>query len=428
MKKTTIARSISLMAALLAAQGASASGFQLLEQNASGLANAYAGSAAVADNASTIYFNPAGMTELQAREVSVGLSLIKPSYKFSNNGSTAAPGVPLSGNNGGDAGDIAALPNGYMSFALSKDWYLGVGVGAPFGLKTEYDEGWVGRFQSMTFDIKTYNINPSLAWKVSETVSLGAGLNWQRMEATYDRMAAVSSAALQNTKVTLDASNDAWGWNIGALFKPSQSTKIGVSYRSAIKHELEGDLSFSGTAAGLSPLTTNASAKAELKLPDTAIISVAQQLNQTWEMLGDLSWTGWGKINTVDIVRTSGALSGSTAQTLDAHFKNTWRIALGANQKLNEQWQMKYGIAWDQAPVKGSDSRLVSLPDNDRLWLSLGVTYNLSKASRIDVGGAYLIVKDTEIDNNQISSGRGRVTGTYEGSVAILGLQYSQAF
>lgn len=428
MKKTMIARSIATMATLLAAQGASASGFQLLEQNASGLGNAYAGSAAVADNASTIYFNPAGMTQLQAREVSVGLSLIKPSYKFSNNGSTAAPGVPLSGSNGGDAGDIAALPNGYMSFAVSKDWYLGLGFGAPFGLKTEYDEDWVGRFQSLTFDIKTYNINPSVAWKINDAVSLGAGLNWQRMEATYERIAAVSSVALQNTKVTLDADNDAWGWNIGALFTPSATTKIGVSYRSAIKHELEGGLSFSGTAAGLSPLTTNVDAKAELKLPDTAIISVAQQLNQTWEMLGDLSWTGWGKINTVDIVRSSGALSGTTAQTLDAHFKNTWRVALGANQKLNEQWKMRYGIAWDQAPVKGADSRLVSLPDNDRLWLSIGAGYAMSKASRLDFGAAYLIIKDTEIDNNQISSGRGRVTGTYEGSVLIMGLQYSQAF
>lgn len=429
MTKTPIAHSLALIGGLTLAQTAGASGFQLLEQNASGLGNAYAGSTTSTDNASTIFYNPAGMTELQNREFATGLTLIKPSYKFRNNGSNVSPAT--TGNDGGDAGNLAALPNAYFSMALAGDWYAGVGFGSPFGLSTHYDPDWVGRFHSIEFDVKTYNINPSLAWRVTDALSLGVGLNWQRMEAKYERMAAVASSALpsaywplvQNTHVTLDATSEAWGWNAGGLLKLGSGTKLGLSYRSAIKHDLSGTLKSSNQT-----ISPDVLASASLKLPDTLIASVSQQIGPNWELLGDVSRTGWSKIDSIAIMRDSGAQAGSTAQTLDAHFRDTWRVALGATQRLDDRWKLRYGVAWDQTPVRNAASRLVSLPDNNRLWLTLGAGYAIDKASRIDVGTAYLIVKDTAIDNDQASLGRGRITGTYKGSVAILGLQYSQAF
>ncbi len=429
MNKTIIARSLATIGCIALSQAAGASGFQLLEQNASGLGNSYAGSAAATDNASTIFYNPAGMTELQDREVSVGGSLIKPSYKFKNNGSSVAPAS--TGGNGGDAGDLATLPNAYFSMALNKDWYLGLGIGAPFGLKTEYDPDWVGRFHSLKFDIQTMNINPSIAWRMTDKLSFGFGLDWQRMEAQYERMAAVASSSLpasyypvvQNTRVALSASSEAWGWNTGVLFKPTANTKIGLSYRSAVKHDLEGTLTSSNQA-----ISPDVLASASVKLPDTWILSVAQQITPKWEMLGDVSRTGWSSIQHIDIMRTSGSIAGSTAQTLEADFRDTWRVALGANYRVDDQWKLRYGIAWDQSPVRSDSARLTSLPDNNRIWLSLGAGYAINKASRIDVGAAYLIIKDTNINNDQTSQGRGRVTGTYEGSIAILGVQYSQAF
>lgn len=429
MNKTMIARSIALMAALAAAQGAWASGFQLLEQNASGLGDAFAGSAAVAEDASTIYYNPAGMTQLKDHEFSLGGNIITPSYKFTDNGSQIVTplGNNLGGSNGGDAGGSALVPNAYFSWRLAKDWHGGLGISAPFGLKTEYDDDWVGRFQSTKFDIKTYNINPSLAWRINEKVSVGAGLNWQRMTAVYERYAATGSNLLpsafwpflQSTKLKLDVDNDAWGWNLGGLFTLSPTTKVGVSYRSAIKHKLDGTLT--STNQTFAP---DSNANVTMKLPDTAIVSVVQQLDPTWTMLGDISWTGWSKIQDVNIYTTSS----TPAQTLDVKFRNTWRVALGAHQKLNDTWKMKYGVAWDQSPVKGADTRLVSLPDNNRLWLTLGTQYKLNENARIDVGGAYLIIHDTTIDNNQTSAGRGEVKGTYKGSVSLIGLQYSQSF
>ena len=272
--------------------GASASGFQLLEQNASGIANAYAGSAAVADNASTIFFNPAGMTQLQAREVSGGLSVVNPSFTFDNKGSSVGAAFPngLAGTgDGGNAGGWAFIPNGYLSWALSKDLYIGVGVGAPFGLKTEYDNPWVGAAQSVSFEVKTYNVNPSIAYRVNETVSLGLGVNWQRVEATYKRQAGTSAvpglasaATVVASPVELTLDDDAWGWNVGALFTLSPSTKVGVSYRSTMQYHTNGKIKVSG----ISPTFNNATssnAKADIELPYTFIMSVTQKFSDKWE-------------------------------------------------------------------------------------------------------------------------------------------------
>lgn len=429
MRKTIIARSLAVIGTLALSQAAGAAGFQLLEQNASGLGSAYAGSAAATNDASTIYYNPAGMTELSDREVSTGLTLVKPSFKFRNDGSSVAPAS--TGSTGGDAGHLAALPNAYFSMALNKDWYVGLGMGAPFGLKTEYQDDWVGRFQSTTFDIKTYNINPSVAWRVSDKLSLGAGVNYQRMEVLYKRMAAVANPALppafwpalQNTEIKLDATSEGYGWNAGLLFKPSASTKIGLSYRSAIKQDLGGTLGSSNQA-----IVKDSLAKASLKLPDTMILSVSQKLDATWEMLGDVSRTGWSKIDVIDIQYADGVRAGTTAQKLEARFRDTWRVALGANQHLSDKWTMRYGVAWDQSPVRKAETRLVSLPDNDRLWLTIGAGYNFDKKSRIDVGASYIFIKDTPIDKDERATGAGRVTGNYKGSVGLLGVQYSQAF
>ena len=194
MKKCTIKHGVPALMAALAVQGAFASGFQLLEQNASGLGNAYAGSAAVADNASTVFYNPAGMTELKTHELSIGGNAIHPSFKFTDQDSTTGGGY------GGDAGNLVGLPNLYGSWAVTKDLYLGIGFNAPFGLQTKYEEGWIGRFQSTDFEIKTYNVNPSLAYRINDKVSLGLGLNWQRMEARYERQAATANIVTQNTK------------------------------------------------------------------------------------------------------------------------------------------------------------------------------------------------------------------------------------
>lgn len=405
---------------------ASAAGFQLMEQNASGIGNAYAGSAAVAENASTIFFNPAGMTQLKKFEVSGGVSAVGTSFKYTDTGSSGTGFLAGTGT-GGDGGGWGFIPNGYASWGVTKDLYVGIGIGAPFGLKTSYDDRWVGAAQSTEFDVKTYNINPSVAYRVNDVVSLGAGLSWQRVEATYKRLTAVSAAGVASPlKLNLD--DDAWGWNIGALFTITPQTKVGVSYRSKVEYHTKGKINIDGTLAGLT-----SEAKADITLPDTFILSATHKLNDRVELLGDVSWTGWSSIPKVDIMRATATVNGAfaagtIAQTLDTEFRDTWRVALGANYKLNNDLTLKTGIAYDQTPVKGASTRLVSLPDNNRTWLSLGAQWKATKDLTLDGGATYLFVKDSKIDNDQTALGRGRVTGDYAASVWLFGVQASMAF
>lgn len=440
-----------LIPALLAVAfsgAASASGFQLLgEQSASSLGNAGAGSAAVAENASTIFYNPAGMTELGRGSISAGLVAVKTSFEFSNDGSIT-PGLTGDGGNGGNWG---VVPNAYGSWQVSKDVYIGLGIGAPFGLKTKYDALRTGSAHSNEFDIKTININPSIAWRATDWVSLGAGINWQKIDATYKRAAGTDNVPiltngrptivngrpvtypnglLPNTNVKLELDDDAWGWNIGALFKPAEKTKIGVSYRSQIKYTTTGNISLSGPSAALNAAGSS-SAKADIDVPDTFILSLSQGIGDQWELLADVSWTGWSSIPYVDIVRTSATpayRSGSTAQMLNTKFDDAWRFALGANYKVNEAWKLRFGVAYDQTPVPNAEYRLVSLPDNNRTWFSAGFQWKPAKDMALDVGAAYLYVKDADINNDLRAEGKGLVKGSYEDSAWLIGTQFSMFF
>lgn len=392
MKKMTLRTVPALLLAIFSG-AASAAAFQLWEQNASGLATAYAGSAAVADNASTVFFNPAGMTQLQGGQLSVGVTGVGPSYKFNNQGSTAT------GGNGGDAGSWAAVPNAYMSWQLTPNFFLGLGISAPFGLATEYkDANWVGRVQAIKSEIKTVNYNPSLAYRVNDKVSLGFGVNYQTIDAE------LTSAGSQ-----LKGDDSAWGWNAGALFTLSPAMRVGVSYRSALNYTLEG------TANGVVPI------RADVKLPDTFILSVWQQVSDNWEAMGDLSYTRWGTLQSLNVInRNSG--NQLTAETFN--YDNSWRFAWGAAYKSSDALKLKFGIAYDRTPVNNAD-RSARVPDNDRIWFTLGGQWNAGKAGKLDLGYAYLYVKDPSIEQTK---GANTLRGSYDASAQVLGLQYSLGF
>lgn len=399
----------------LFAYGAQGAGFQLMEQNASGLGNAYAGSAAVAENASTVFYNPAGMTTLGKGNFSAGINAVRPGFTFADGGTTG-PGANVfhGSGNGGDAGSWAALPNGYGVWALNDDWYAGIGVGAPFGLKTQYNDTWFGAFQSVKFDIQTVNVNPSLAWRINDTVSLGFGVNWQQFKAQYMARTAAFGGAPLGLLATYKLDDATWGWNAGVTISPNLATRYGIAYRASMKYDLSGTLSVPNAAISLA-------AKARLEEPDSWIFSVVHQYDDHWELLGDLSWTGWSKIKKINLV-TPLATS-----TLDLEFRDAWRLALGANYRLNEAWKLKLGMAYDQSPVHQAGYRPASLPDNDRTWFSIGAQYKVSPQSMIDVGYAYLYLKDPTT-NNRTDPTRGNLVGTFSDYGHVAGVQYSYRF
>jgi len=378
-----------------------AAGFALVEQNASGLGNAYAGQAASAQDASTIFFNPAGMTLLPDRQVVLAGHLIKPQAEFTGTS-------PLSGGNGGDAGDLSFVPNAYFAFRLTPDVHLGIGMNAPFGLKTEYDSTWKGRTQAIKSELKTVNLNPSIAWKASESLSLGAGLSIQYAEATLTNFA----GAPGTVKVRGDDYD--WGFNLGVLWQPSDATRIGLAYRSEVDHTLEGDATFSAAAA------SNGGVTADLTLPDSASLSLFHKLNAQWDLLADVTWTGWSDFKELRIVRNNGSTLGLTTENWD----DTYRYSLGANYHLNDRITLRGGVAYDQTPV--SDAyRTARIPDGDRTWIAFGGQYRVSDRSTLDFGYAHLFIRDTRI--NKTESGV-TLSGTYEGAVDILSAQFTHNF
>lgn len=428
------ARTVAAALLGLGTTAAHTAGFQLLEQNASGLGNAYAGSAAVGENASTIFFNPAGMTYLPGVNVSAGLTAVRPSFKFSNDGSTGPGGLPGSGPDGCDAGSWGLLPNAYLSWQLTPRWHAGLGVGAPFGLMTEYeDASWAGRYHSKKFDIKSVNVNPSIAYKVNDRLSVGAGLNWMHMDAEFSRAAPFVQPGLGylgDLDATVDMKGDGWGWNLGMIYQLTPTTRIGLAYRSRVKIDADGDTTVSNqsvTHPAVAPLipTLSADASTSVTLPDTATLSLVHDLNARWQLLGDVSWTGWSSIQSLDIENSGNpAVPGDS---LDLKFRDTWRVALGANYRLNDRWTLKGGLAWDQSPIRSAGYRPTALPDNDRYWVSVGAQYALSKQTRIDVGYTHLFLDDTRIDNNT-DAGKGRVRGDYDSQANIVGIQVSHRF
>lgn len=402
-----------------------AAGFALLEQSGSGMGNAFAGSAAVAEDASTIFFNPAGLTLLPGAQVVAAAHAVNVDGDFSGVATITPPLLALGTDTGGNLGDLMAVPNLYFGMPLGERFAFGIGVNAPFGLATEYDDGWMGRFFGIKSELITINVNPAIAFKLNDTVSLGAGVNWQKADAELTSALLLPGAAEGRNK--LKADDDTWGWNIGALFQLGEDMRVGLAYRSKLDYTLEGTATVTVNATGATFVSFPA--EAEVTFPDSATLSVVQRFGDKWELLGDLMYTRWSEIDQVVIVNSN---TGSTADTLTFAFDDSWRLAFGVNYHHSEKWTLKGGIAFDQSPVDDTN-RTVRLPDNDRVWLALGAKYRFSKRAAVDVGYAHVFVDEGSISQSRtLATAPITVTtsinGDYDNSVDLLSVQLTWTF
>lgn len=427
----------SVAGALLVMSGsAGASGFALLEQSGSGLGNAFAGGAASAEDASTIFFNPAGMSRLEGRQVVLAASEIRPSAKFSgavNSVSFQAAGTGT----GGDAGSWGFVPSGYVAMEVNSQTHIGLGINSPFGLQTQYDANWMGSYQAIKSQIQTVNLNPAVSYQVSDVLSLGAGLNYQQISGELSNAANYSASAFslggapllaavgtnKNGVSTLTGSDSAWGYNLGGLYNVSPQTRIGVAYRSKIRYTLGGTASLTNVPAALlsigvlqiQPVTV------AMTMPDTLSFSGFHQLNDTWDVMADATWTDWRVVQQLNALATNGT---SLSNTL-YNWNNTWRVSLGSNYHYNAKWTARMGLAYDQSPT--SDAfRNARIPDGNRTWLSVGGQYKSSRQDALNFGYAHLFVNSSSISQNV--AGAGNLLGSYSNSVDILSMQYAHSF
>jgi len=444
-----------------ASSSAFASGFALLEQSSSRLGTAFAGTAAAADDASTIFYNPAGLAKLEGTQLLVVASGILISSEFNNSGSQAALGQQL-GNEGGDAGDWNAVPALYFALPLNEQFTFGFGVNAPFGLKLDYDNAWMGRFQALKSEIKTYNFNPSLSWRVNDQLSFGVGANYQRIQAELTNSlnyTAVVAQALQARAAAgqipaaqvpaLIAANQglqgttgvrgddaAWGFDVGMLYEFSPDTRFGLSYRSSLDYTVEGSVQFSPptatNAVGAAIITAlsapgqqlaSGPAQVDIELPDSAIASLYHRMGKV-ELLADVAWTGWSSIQELRIVRDNGTVLSVTPE----RWEDTWRYAVGATYQLSDAWKLRGGVAYDETNVPDS-TRTARLPDSDRTWVALGAQWNPGGSFLVDVGYAHLFADDGALNQNDGNAqARGLLLGEQQSDIDIISAQLSYKF
>lgn len=408
------------LALALACPTAFASGFALQNQTGSGNGNAFAGAAAAAEDAGTIYFNPAGMTFLpEGHHLSVAGTILNRSIDFTNKGTTI---LTFTGTNGGDAGGTAVIPAAYFSYMLSPSVRLGIGISPTFGNTTEYDKTFYGRFSGYFAELKQINVNPAIAFKVNDALSLGFGIDWATNDIEFRQMVPVGAAT--QTNATLKGDDDAWGWNAGLMWKISNATRLGLSYRSTLKFDLEGNQVVTGVP------TATFAIRSTLKTPDNLSVALSHQVNDRLQLLADYTWTGWSSVKTLPVIH---AASGAQVNSLSYNFKDTWRIGFGGNYRLNEQWLLRAGIAYDKSPVSSDADRTMTVPDSDRTWLSIGAKWNLSKAGSLDIGYSHIFFKDASTARVVTYTGAQApfshtVRGDFDTSVDLLSLQYNHKF
>jgi long-chain fatty acid transport protein len=422
MMKLRNATAAAVAAALAGLAGqAAAGGFAIGVQSGSATGNAVAGGAAVAEDASVVWSNPAAMTALQTkREFTTALHILKPSFQFRNEGSTGTFAAAGSGE-GGDGGDWAYVPNMFYSAELAPNVRYGFAVNVPFGLKTGYEAGWRGQFIGLDSKLETINLNASIAYKFNEMWSVGAGANAQRLKAEFS--AATPSPLTGNLNIGMDS----WGFgvNVGATFTPAPGTRFGATYRAPISYRLEGRSHFTGTLAG----ALESSVSGDVSTPASASFSALHALTSKWDIMGDVTWTGWKEVQQLIVVRTSSTIAGASGTNLTAlpfQWRNTWRFSVGANFKASDTLKFRMGVAYDETPT--SDAfRSPRLPDENRKWAAVGVQYKPWRNGTFDVGYAHEFIRDAKVTNFNAAPA-GTLVGSFDAKADIISLQYSHAF
>lgn len=392
-----------------------ASGFALWEISASGQGLSYAGAAANTEDASVMWFNPAGLTEIQGGQAIAGMHYISPKTSFKNK--ATSNGLAPVGTNDDGAVD-SFVPNFFLKGNYG-DYAYGLGVTVPFGSKIEYDDEWAGRYQGTNTHLKSLNLNANVATKLNDRVSIGAGINAQYVNLIMGQRINQAALAQPDGNAEIDADSIGYGFNLGVLAKLDDKTNLGFGYRSAITHNAKGKVEYKdvhpAVMAGGS-LVDGSTVKSDVTLPASASLSLAHQTTGKLTLLADATWTGWKAYDQLVVEYSSGAADTESEQD----YKDSMRYSLGAIYELGGDWTLKSGIAIDNSPVPDEDARSVRNPDNDRTWLSLGANYRVDDKVDFDFAYSHILAEDTTINKTQSSS---LVNGEYELGVGVFSAQ-----
>ncbi len=438
-----------------AAQSVSASGYHFGTQSVSAQSTANA-SAAEAGDASPLFYNAAGLTKLEGTQVSFNLNLVAPSIKYRDAEASYPGGNPaqVQGITSGTiTPDVVVAPHTYLSHKINDRLTAGFGIYVPFGSRTAYDDHSVLRYNINQMELMSIDLNPTLAIKATENHSFAVGVIGQYTHAKLRQYANFGSLIGVNGAVDgyADVKGHDWGfgYNLSWLWDVTPEARIGLNYRSKIKHTLEGsaqwklvdDHPIHNTLIdrGYKPYEKTT---LDIETPESLSLHGMYKVNSQWNVFGDITWTRHSQfdIAKIEFEHEKPGLGGSSNQTtLTPNWKNTFKYAVGASYQITDPLQLRFGVAYDQSPAASSDRRLTTLPDNDRFWLSLGGKYDLNKNSSIGLAYSYIFIKDSDVNVNGYCGGdtptsvacvssKTEGTANYKNHAQILGMQFNHKF
>ncbi|GAB3252451.1 OmpP1/FadL family transporter [Chitinimonas naiadis] len=449
-----------------------AAGYRFGSQSVAGQGNADA-NGAQADDASAVFYNPAGLSRLKGTQFSAGATLVLPESSYTDNGSKRFTGTQTGG--GAPKEDYVphdvTAPSMYFSTPINDQLTFGVGMFVPYGTKLNYGNNWAGRYALSDIKLESVDINPSMAFKLDEHHSFGFGVTAEFMKASLGQAVDVpgsvmalngtpTSAALIKQIVALGGNPAAlanvhdghgenngkdwgYGFNLGYMYQLDKDTRFGLAYRSAISHKLKGDTvwDFSSVTSdqvvnkvlAAASHKVNSGAQVDLKTPETLSANAYHQINDQWAAMADITWTRNSRLQDLHI-QFPGTTEGD--EVIRQQWKNTYRVSLGANYRFSDSLLLRSGLSFDQSPVRGPELTHPALPDSDRVWYSIGANYKINAQSSVDVAYSYVDFKDANISyTNQCNplattcTGNGETTnGTYKTHIQFLGVSYNYLF
>ncbi|CNE87954.1 long-chain fatty acid transporter FadL [Yersinia mollaretii] len=422
-QKNLFTRSALAAAIALISSNASAAGFQLNEYSAAALGRSFSGEGAVADNASVGSRNPAAMTLFDRPSFSGGAVYVDPNVDITGKS-------PLTGRST-DAKNIAPsawIPNIHFIMPLNEQWAVGASVTSNYGLATEFNDDYIAGSLGGQTDLKTANTNLSAAYRLNENFSFGLGFNAVYADAKIVRhIGELGGSSLPpQTEITrMEGKEWGYGWNAGILYEVDKENRYSFTYRSKVKIDFDGDFSnqlptrLGGTAGATIPgaLTLN--------LPEVWEVSGYNKVAPQWAIHYSLAYTSWSQFKELKATGTTG----KTLFDKEEGFKDVYRIALGTTYYHDDNWTFRTGIAFDDSPVP-SDNRTISIPDQDRFWISAGTTYAFNKDASVDIGISYMHGQNVHISEKTPAALP--VSATYQfdskGTAMLYGVNFNYAF
>ncbi len=440
------------VAGILAAGQADASGFQIRENSVKNLGRANAGTTVAWGDASVVLNNPAAMVNLKQTTVQADVTVIDLTADFKGSGTTAlgAPAGPLTGGNGGDPGDATPVPAMAAVFPLHgslEGMTLGASISAPFGLKTDYDPTWMGRYDAITSDVKIVDLTLSAAVAFTDRVSVGVGVIAQRADVTLSKAIDFGTALCaatnplncfnpaypfhpqkQDGSIEVAGADTDFGFVFGAQLKATDNLTFGYAHRTEIHHTLTGTADFTmpaSVSATLGALHNHAyddgSIWANLDTPATDTVSVLWNVHPGFRLMADAQLTGWSSLQSVDIYRDSGAAVGNEA----FDWSDSWFYSVGGEWDMGDAFTFRAGVGYDETPTNDAH-RTPRLPDNNRTVYTAGLTWNVSPQLTVDA--AYMRVQIDSPTVNTTSSSQSHLNGKFTGYANLVGVSAQYRF